>query len=150
MAIPKVTPTQAELDSTRAQVFGAVEFRQAPETPAPQPEPEANAIGVVARDANKHFSFEPTRTLVRSGKLTMQLINEGEDPHTMAIQRIGPGGNPEGAVTEISPTASNSRASARSKCSRAATGCGARSTTMPKKAWNSTSRSNSAGRRSRR
>jgi hypothetical protein len=78
----------------------------APETPAPLPEPEANAIGVVARDANKHFSFEPTRTLVRSGKLTMQLINEGEDPHTMAIQRIGPGEAPEGLVTEIPATAS--------------------------------------------
>jgi hypothetical protein len=78
----------------------------APETPAPGPEPEANAIGVVARDASKHFSFEPTRTLVRSGKLTMQLINEGEDPHTMAIQRIGPGETPEGAVTEIPETVS--------------------------------------------
>jgi hypothetical protein len=78
----------------------------APETPAPQPEPEANAIGVVARDANKHFSFEPTRTLVRSGKLTMQLINEGEDPHSMAIQRIGPGEAPEGKVTEIPATPS--------------------------------------------
>lgn len=78
----------------------------APETPAPQPEPEANAIGVVARDANKHFSFEPTRTLVKSGKLTMQLINEGEDPHSIAIQRIGPGETPEGAVTEIPATAS--------------------------------------------
>jgi hypothetical protein len=81
-----------------------------PETPAPQPEPEANAIGVVARDANKHFSFEPTRTVVRSGKLTMQLINEGEDPHTMAIQRIGPGETPEGAVTEIPATASRQQA----------------------------------------
>jgi plastocyanin len=77
-----------------------------PETPAPQPEPEANAIGVVARDANKHFSFEPTRTLVKAGKLTMQLINEGEDPHTMAIQRIGPGETPEGEVVEIPATAS--------------------------------------------
>jgi hypothetical protein len=78
----------------------------APVTPTPQPEPEANAIGVVARDANRHFSFEPTRTLVKSGKLTMQLINEGEDPHTMAMQRIGPGGTPEGEVVEIPETAS--------------------------------------------
>jgi plastocyanin len=74
--------------------------------PTPEPEPEANAIGVVARDANKMFSFEPSRTLVRAGKLTMQLINEGEDPHSMAIQRIGPGETPEGPVTEIPPTAS--------------------------------------------
>jgi hypothetical protein len=81
----------------------------APVTPAPQPEPEANAIGVVARDANKHFSFEPTRTLVRSGKLTMQLINEGEDPHSMAIQRIGPGEVPEGKVTEIPATVSKAQ-----------------------------------------
>jgi hypothetical protein len=80
-----------------------------PATPAPQPEPEANAIGVVARDANKHFSFEPTRTLVRSGKLKMQLINEGEDPHSMAIQRLGPGEVPEGKVTEIPATASKAQ-----------------------------------------
>ena len=78
----------------------------APQAPAPQPEPEANAIGVVARDANKHFSFEPTRTVVKAGTLTMQLINEGEDPHTMAIQRIGPGGTPEGKETVIPETAS--------------------------------------------
>jgi hypothetical protein len=78
----------------------------APETPAPQPEPEANAVGVVARDANKHFSYEPTRTLVRSGQLTVQLVNEGEDPHTMAIQKIGPGEVGEGPVTEIPSTAS--------------------------------------------
>jgi hypothetical protein len=77
-----------------------------PVAPTPQPEPEANAIGVVARDANKVFTFEPSRTVVRSGKLTMQLINEGEDPHSMAIQRIGPGGIPEGPVTEISATPS--------------------------------------------
>jgi plastocyanin len=75
-------------------------------TPVPTPEPEANAIGVVARDANKHFSFEPTRTVVKAGTLTMQLINEGEDPHTMAIQRIGPGGTPEGKETVIPETAS--------------------------------------------
>lgn len=79
----------------------------APETPAPQPEPEANAIGVVARDANKHFTFEPSRTVVRSGQLIMQLKNEGEDPHSMAIQRIGPGDAPEGEVVEIPATASN-------------------------------------------
>jgi hypothetical protein len=36
----------------------------------------------------------------------MQLINEGEDPHSMAIQRIGPGETPEGPVTELSATAS--------------------------------------------
>lgn len=78
----------------------------APGIPAPQPEPEANAIGVVARDAGKHFSFEPSRTLVKPGKLTMQLINEGEDPHSMAIQRIGPGETPEGPVAEIPATAS--------------------------------------------
>jgi plastocyanin len=76
------------------------------ETPQPQPEPEPNAIGVVARDANKHFIFEPSRTAVKSGQLTVQLINEGEDPHTMDMQRIGAGGTPEGEVVEIPETAS--------------------------------------------
>ncbi|HTT95380.1 MAG TPA: hypothetical protein VMF55_11960 [Solirubrobacterales bacterium] len=77
----------------------------APEAPAPLPEPEANAIGVIARDKNKQFSFQPSRTVVRSGRLTVQLINEGEDPHTMAIQRIGPDEVGEGEVTEIPATA---------------------------------------------
>jgi plastocyanin len=74
--------------------------------PTPTPEPEPNALGVVARDANKHFIFEPSRTTVKSGRLTVQLINEGEDPHTMDVQRIGPGGTPEGEVVEIPETAS--------------------------------------------
>ena len=111
----------------------------APVIPTPQPEPEANAIGVVARDANKVFTFEPSRTVVKSGQLTMQLKNEGEDPHSMAIQRIGPGEVPEGEVVEIPSTPSKEQAIATAKCSPAATGCGARSSTMPKKAWNSTS-----------
>ncbi len=75
-------------------------------TTQPQPEPEPNAVGVVARDANKHFTFEPSRTTVKSGQLTVELINEGEDPHTMDMQRIGPGGTPEGEVVEIPETAS--------------------------------------------
>ncbi|HEY5333831.1 MAG TPA: hypothetical protein VIJ21_09815 [Solirubrobacterales bacterium] len=77
-------------------------------TPAPTPtaEPEPNAVGVVARDANKHFTFQPSRTSVKSGQLTVQLINEGEDPHTMDMQRIGPGDTPEGEVVEIPETAS--------------------------------------------
>jgi plastocyanin len=74
--------------------------------PAPTPEPEPNAVGVVARDANKHFTFEPSRTTVKSGQLTVELINEGEDPHTMDMQRIGPGGTPEGEVVEIPETIS--------------------------------------------
>jgi plastocyanin len=84
----------------------------APETPAPQPEPVANAIGVVARDTNKEFRFEPSRTVVKAGQLTMQLINEGEDPHSMAIQRIGPGEVGEGPVTEIPKTLSKGRGEA--------------------------------------
>jgi plastocyanin len=77
-----------------------------PETPAAAPEPQPNAVGVVARDANKHFTFEPSRTTVKAGRLTVQLINEGEDPHTMDMQRIGPGGTPEGEVVQIPETAS--------------------------------------------
>jgi plastocyanin len=78
----------------------------APESPAPQPEPVANAIGVVARDTNKEFRFEPSRTVVKAGQLTMQLINEGEDPHSMAIQRLGPGEVGEGPSPEIPKTPS--------------------------------------------
>jgi hypothetical protein len=82
------------------------------ETPQVQPEPEANALGVVARDANEHFSFEPTRTSVRSGQLIVQLINEGEDEHDMDIQQVGPGGTLEGPVAKVPQTESKHQNSA--------------------------------------
>ena len=36
-------------------------------------------------------SYDALAPAVRAGKLTVQLINKGEDPHDMDIQRVGPG-----------------------------------------------------------
>lgn len=75
------------------------------EVPAPQPEPVANAIGITADDHTHPFTYLPTRTTVRSGALTVQLNNKGEDPHNMDIQRVGPGGEGEGAIVALPTTA---------------------------------------------
>lgn len=75
-------------------------------TPSPtEPQPEANALGVVARDDGHRYRYEPSRTTVRSGRLTVQLNNQGEDPHNMDMQRIGPGGEGEGEVIAMPLTA---------------------------------------------
>jgi plastocyanin len=73
------------------------------ETPpvTPQPEPEANALGVTAEDSGG-LRYVLSRPTVRAGRLTVQLANKGEDPHTMDMQRVGPNGELEGPVlTEL-------------------------------------------------
>jgi plastocyanin len=59
-------------------------------TPKPEPEPEANAVSVIAREGP--YSYVPSRPSVRSGRVTVQLNNQGADPHDMAIQRVGEAG----------------------------------------------------------
>jgi plastocyanin len=63
--------------------------------PAPLPEPEANAISVIAREGP--YSYVPSRPTVRPGRVTVQLNNQGADPHDMAIQRVGA----EGELIEL-------------------------------------------------
>jgi plastocyanin len=76
-----------------------------PTTPhAPEPEPEANALGVAADDHGGQKSYTLSRQTVRSGQLTVQLQNRGEDPHDMDIQRVGPSGEPLGHVVEVPVT----------------------------------------------
>jgi Copper binding proteins, plastocyanin/azurin family len=76
----------------------------APE-PEPQPEPRANAVGVIARDTPT-FSYTVLAEEPHTGPLTVQLQNKGEDPHNLNIERIGPGGEPEGEpLAEIEDTA---------------------------------------------
>ncbi|MBS1894525.1 MAG: hypothetical protein JST59_24755 [Actinobacteria bacterium] len=72
--------------------------------PAPLPEPEANAIGVAADDRGGVKSYTLSRQAVRSGNLTVQLQNKGEDPHDMDIERVGPSGEPLGEVVKIPVT----------------------------------------------
>jgi plastocyanin len=75
----------------------------APEAPAPQPEPEANALSVSAYDIGGD-RYELSRPSVRSGSLTVQLINRGEDPHNMDIQKLGPNGELLGEPIQIPTT----------------------------------------------
>jgi plastocyanin len=107
VAPPSSTSTTATTPST--PIVPAVAPAPPAEFPAPQPEPEANAVGVTADDHNHPFTYVPSRTTVRSGELTVQLNNKGEDPHNMDIQRIGPGGEGEGAIVALPTTAPSSQ-----------------------------------------
>jgi plastocyanin len=73
------------------------------EPPAGEPEPEANALGVAAED-KEGLRYTLSRATVKAGRLTVQLSDRGEDPHTMAMQRLGPDGEPEGAIVAMLET----------------------------------------------
>ena len=60
----------------------------------PQPEPEANRVGVSAHDQGGDFGYVLTRPQVRAGKVTVELNNQGEDPHNLNLQRQGTAGEP--------------------------------------------------------
>jgi len=75
-----------------------------PAEPQPEPEPEANALGVAADDHGGVKSYTLSRGSVRSGHLTVQLQNKGEDPHDMEMQRVGPKGELLGNPVEIPET----------------------------------------------
>lgn len=75
-------------------------------TPTPSPEPEANAVSVIAREGP--YSYVPSRPSVKSGQVTVQLNNQGADPHNMDIQRVGEAGG-EGEVIELPITAGQSQ-----------------------------------------
>ncbi len=62
-----------------------------PAAPAPpQPEPEANVVGVTADDEQpEHFGYTLSRPSTRSGQVRVELNNLGEDPHNLNPQRQG-------------------------------------------------------------
>jgi hypothetical protein len=64
-------------------------------TPTPTPEPQANAVSITAYE-KPAYSFDASRQTVHAGPLTVQLIDAGEDEHTMEMQKVGPGEVPEG------------------------------------------------------
>jgi plastocyanin len=66
--------------------------------PASSSEPEANAVSITANDRTMPYSFTPSRKVVKRGELTVQLINKGEDEHTMDMEKVGPGDAPEGPI----------------------------------------------------
>jgi plastocyanin len=91
------TPPQAQAPPSEAPPSPPAET-------SPEPEPEANALGVAADDHGGVKSYTLSRETVRSGHLTVQLQNKGEDPHDMELQRVGPGGETLGEPVEIPKT----------------------------------------------
>jgi plastocyanin len=78
-----------------------------PATPAPpaeEPQPQTNRLGVKAVE----YSYTLSRPEVSAGEVTVELNNQGEDPHNLVLEN-------EGSVDpslEIPATASASQASA--------------------------------------
>jgi len=65
----------------------------APAPPAPsetEPEPEANRLAVKAAE----FYFVLSRPTVKAGAVTIELNNQGEDPHNLNLRLAGDGGEP--------------------------------------------------------
>ncbi|HET7443809.1 MAG TPA: hypothetical protein VFJ57_04045 [Solirubrobacterales bacterium] len=60
-----------------------------PTPPPSQPEPEANVVGVTAEDAVGSFGYTLSRPSTRSGRVRVELNNQGEDPHNLNLQRQG-------------------------------------------------------------
>jgi plastocyanin len=66
--------------------------------PVSTPEPEPNAVSITANDHTNPYGYAPSRKTVRSGQLTVQLINMGEDEHNLDMEKVGPGNAPEGPI----------------------------------------------------
>ena len=56
----------------------------------PEPEAEANRLAVKSVE----YYFVLSRPKVKAGELTVELNNQGEDPHDLNIEREGVGGEP--------------------------------------------------------
>ena len=61
-----------------------------PTPPAPEPEPEANRLAVKSVE----FYFVLSRPSVKAGAVTIELNNQGEDPHNLNLRREGDEGEP--------------------------------------------------------
>lgn len=62
----------------------------APSSPEPEPEPEANRVAARASE----YYWVLSRPKVKAGAVTVELNNQGEDPHNLNLQREGDGGEP--------------------------------------------------------
>jgi plastocyanin len=92
VAVPEPTPTTTTSAPTPTPT------PPSEPAPTPTPEPEPNAVSVTANDHTNPYSYVPSRSIVKAGPLTVQLINDGEDEHNMDMQKISPGGVAEGPV----------------------------------------------------
>lgn len=61
-----------------------------PPAPDPEPEPEANRLSVTARE----FYYVLSRPGVKPGGVTIELNNQGEDPHNLNLLLEGGAGEP--------------------------------------------------------
>ncbi|HEU5104757.1 MAG TPA: plastocyanin/azurin family copper-binding protein [Solirubrobacterales bacterium] len=61
-----------------------------PPTPAPEPEPEANRLSVKGVE----YYFVLSRPSVKAGEVTIELNNQGEDPHNLNIRTEGSDAEP--------------------------------------------------------
>ncbi len=61
-----------------------------PADPEPSPEPEANRLSARASE----YYWVLSRSKVKSGAVTVELNNQGEDPHNLNLRREGDEGEP--------------------------------------------------------
>jgi plastocyanin len=57
---------------------------------SPEPEPEANRLSVKGAE----YYFVLSRSTVRAGEVTVELNNQGEDPHNLNLRLEGSGAEP--------------------------------------------------------
>jgi plastocyanin len=55
----------------------------------PEAEPEANTVGVSSYDSPEHFTYELSRNEAKTGEVTIELNNRGEDPHNLNLRAEG-------------------------------------------------------------
>ena len=96
-----------------------------PAAPEPEPEPEANRVAARASE----YYWILSRPKVKAGTVTVELNNQGEDPHNLNLQREGGAGEP----LQIPEAASLQRSVASFDLRRANTGSGAPSPNTRKK-----------------
>jgi plastocyanin len=69
-----------------------------PSSPAPEPEPEANRLSVKGAE----YYFVLSRPSVKAGSVTIELNNQGEDPHNLNLRLEGSGEEPQ-QIAETEP-----------------------------------------------
>jgi hypothetical protein len=71
--------------------------------PTPEPEPPPRRVSVRAEDdVAEAFGFSLSRTFVVAGEVTVELNNQGQDPHNLNVALAG-SGNPPLEVGEAGP-----------------------------------------------
>jgi plastocyanin len=75
-----------------------------PSPSPPAPGPEANRVGVSAHDQGGDFGFVLTRPQVRAGRVTVELNNQGEDPHNLNLERDSGGAEPVYELSNALPS----------------------------------------------